>query len=73
MIPTILFSVLKWLAVTIDILPFKGSTLSLLTIAIIAIVILAIFRFLIYVIIVGVIIVVLLILIFGGIPIPVHG
>lgn len=69
MIPVVILFVLKWLAV-IDILPFKGSTFSLLIIAIIAIIALVIFRFLIYVVIVGVIIVVLLILIFGGIPIP---
>jgi hypothetical protein len=54
----------------VDILPFEGSTLTLLVIAAIAIVVLAILRLLIPVIIVGIIIIVLLILIFGGIPIP---
>lgn len=66
----VLFSKLITLAPMIDILPFKGSTLTLLIIALIAIIILVIFRFLITVIIVGIIVVVLLILIFGGIPIP---
>lgn len=54
----------------VDILPFEGSTLTLLIIAGIAIVVLAILRLLVPVIIVGIIIIVLLILIFGGIPIP---
>jgi hypothetical protein len=54
----------------VDILPFEGSTLTLLIIAAIAIVVLAVLRFLVPVIIVGIIIIVLLILIFGGIPIP---
>ncbi|TLX94155.1 MAG: hypothetical protein E6K91_07240 [Thaumarchaeota archaeon] len=66
----ILFSILVTLAAMIDILPFKGSTLTLLIIALIAIIILVIFRFLITVIIVGIIVVLLLILIFGGIPVP---
>ncbi len=60
------------LLVIIDILPFKGSTLSLLVIAFIAIIVLAIFRFLIPLIIAGIIVILLLILIFGGIPIPNH-
>jgi len=68
----ILFSILKLQAAMIDILPYKGSTLTLLAIAVIAIIILVIFRFLITVIIVGVIVVVLLILIFGVIPLRVH-
>jgi hypothetical protein len=54
----------------VDILPFEGSTLTLLIVAAIAIVVLAILRLLVPVIIVVIIIIVLLILIFGGIPIP---
>ncbi len=60
------------LLVVIDILPFKGSTISLLVIALIAIIALAIFRFLIPLIIVGIIAILLLVLIFGGIPVPIY-
>lgn len=55
---------------TLDILPYQGSTISLLVIALIAVVALAIFRFLIPLIIAVVIAVVLVILLFGGIPVP---
>jgi hypothetical protein len=54
----------------IEVLPFQGSTLSLLVIAGIAVVVLAIFRLLIPLIIVGVVVIVLVVLIFGGIPVP---
>lgn len=54
----------------IDILPYEGSTLTLMLIAAIAIIILAVFRFLIPLIVAGIIVIILLILIFGGIPIP---
>jgi hypothetical protein len=57
-------------SMAIEILPFQGSSLSLLIIALIAIAVLAIFRLLIPLIIAGIIIIVLLILVFGGIPIP---
>lgn len=60
------------LLVVIDILPFKGSTLSLLVIALIAVIALAIFRFLIPLIIVGIIAILLLVLIFGGMPVPIY-
>jgi hypothetical protein len=56
------------LVATFDILPYHGSTISLLVIALIAIVALAIFRFLIPLIIAVVIAIVLVILLFGGIP-----
>lgn len=55
---------------TIDILPFEGSTLSLLVIALIAIVALALLRFLIPLIVAIIIAVVIVIILFGGIPIP---
>lgn len=70
MIPIILVSKFV-LLVVIDILPFKGSTLSLLVIALIAVIALAIFRFLVPLIIVGIIAILLLVLIFGGIPISI--
>ena len=70
MIPIILVSKFM-LLVVIDILPFKGSTLSLLVIALIAVIALAIFRFLVPLIIVGIIAILLLVLIFGGIPISI--
>ena len=70
MIPIILVSKFV-LLVVIDILPFKGSTLSLLVIALIAVIALAIFRFLVPLIIAGIIVVLLLVLIFGGIPISI--
>ncbi len=62
--------VLLSLVALVDILPFEGSTMSLLIIAAIVIVALAILRFLIPLIIAVVIAIVLLILLFGGIPIP---
>ena len=70
MIPIILVSKFM-LLVVIDILPFKGSTLSLLVIALIAVIALAIFRFLVPLIIAGIIVILLLVLIFGGIPISI--
>ncbi len=70
MIPIVLASKLI-LLVVIDILPFKGSTVSLLIIALIAIIALAIFRFLIPLIIAGIIVVLLLFFIFGGLPVPI--
>ncbi|NHH97869.1 hypothetical protein DYY66_1570 [Candidatus Nitrosotalea sp. FS] len=70
MIPIILVSKFV-LLVVIDILPFKGSTLSLLVIAFIAVIALAIFRFLVPLIIAGIIVILLLVLIFGGIPISI--
>ena len=60
------------LLVVIDVLPFKGSTVSLLVIALIAIMALAIFRFLVPLIIAGIIAILLLILIFGGIPVSIY-
>ncbi|HEU5221032.1 MAG TPA: hypothetical protein VFU58_03135, partial [Candidatus Nitrosotalea sp.] len=62
MIPIILVSKFM-LLVVIDILPFKGSTLSLLVIALIAVIALAIFRFLVPLIIAGIIAILLLVLI----------
>jgi hypothetical protein len=53
----------------VDILPYKGSTLSLLIIAAIAVVILAFFRLIIPLVIAAIIVIVIIILIFGGIPI----
>ena len=70
MIPIILVSKFM-LLVVIDILPFKGSTLSLLVIALIAVIALAIFRFLVPLIIAGIIAILLLVLIFGGIPVSI--
>ena len=70
MIPIILVSKFV-LLVVIDILPFQGSTLSLLVIALIAVIALAIFRFLVPLIIAGIIAILLLVLIFGGIPISI--
>ena len=70
MIPIIIVSKFV-LLVVIDILPFKGSTLSLLVIALIAVIALAIFRFLVPLIIAGIIAILLLVLIFGGIPISI--
>lgn len=70
MIPIFLVSK-SILLVVIDILPFQGSTLSLLVIALIAVIALAIFRFLVPLIIAGIIVVLLLVLIFGGIPISI--
>ncbi|MEM2140653.1 hypothetical protein [Nitrososphaera sp.] len=58
------------LVAMVDILPFEGSTMSLLIIAAIVIVALAIFRFLIPLIIAVVIAIVLMIILFGGIPVP---
>ena len=70
MIPIILVSK-SILLVVIDILPFQGSTLSLLVIALVAVIALAIFRFLVPLIIAGIIVILLLVLIFGGIPISI--
>lgn len=70
MVPIILVSKFM-LLVIIDILPFKGSTLSLLVIALIAVIALAIFRFLIPLVIAGIIAILLLVLIFGGIPVSI--
>lgn len=61
---------LSFPAAMVDVLPFEGSTLTLLILAAIAIIVLAVFRLLIPVIVVGIIIIVLLILVFGGIPVP---
>lgn len=63
-------AVLLALVAMVDILPFEGSTMSLLIIAGIVIVALAIFRFLIPLIIAVVVAIVLMIILFGGIPIP---
>jgi hypothetical protein len=65
-----ILALLLSLVATLDILPYQGSTISLLVIALIAIVALAIFRFLIPLIIAVVIAIVLVIVLFGGIPIP---
>jgi hypothetical protein len=54
----------------LEILPFAGSTMTLLIIAAIAVIALAVFRLLVPLIIAVIIVVVLLILIFGGIPVP---
>jgi hypothetical protein len=54
----------------VEILPFEGSTLTLLIIAAIAVIALAVFRLLVPLIIAAIIVIVLIILIFGGIPIP---
>jgi len=54
----------------VDILPYQGSTLTLLVIAAIAVVALAFFRLIIPLIVVAIIAAVLVILLFGGIPIP---
>jgi len=70
MIPVILVSKFV-LLIIIDILPFKGSTLSLLVVALIAVIALAIFRFLVPLIIACIIAILLLVLIFGGIPVSI--
>jgi hypothetical protein len=70
MIEIAILAALFSLAAMVDILPFEGSTMSLLIIAAIAIVALAILRFLVPLIIAVVIAVVLMILLFGGIPVP---
>lgn len=62
--------VMMSLVAMVDILPFEGSTMSLLIIAAIVIVALAILRFLIPLIIAVVVAIVLMIILFGGIPIP---
>ncbi len=62
--------VLLTLVAMVDILPFEGSTMTLLVIAVIVVIALAILRFLIPLIIAVVIAIVLMILFFGGIPIP---
>jgi hypothetical protein len=69
-----LVAALLWLLLSqvamLDILPYRGSTLTLLIIAAIAIVALAFFRLIVPLIIAAIIAIVLIILIFGGIPIP---
>jgi hypothetical protein len=54
----------------VDILPYEGSTMTLLIIAAIAVVALAFFRLLVPLIIAAIVVVVLIILVFGGIPVP---
>jgi hypothetical protein len=54
----------------LEILPFEGSTMTLLIIAAIAVIALAFFRLLIPLIIAAIIVIVLIILVFGGIPVP---
>jgi hypothetical protein len=54
----------------LEILPYEGSTMTLLIIAAIAVIALAFFRLLVPLIIAAIIVVVLIILIFGGIPLP---
>lgn len=54
----------------VDILPYQGSTLSLLVIAAIAVVALAFFRLIIPLVIAAIVVVVLIVLLFGGIPVP---
>jgi hypothetical protein len=69
----VLFAILALLlsyAAMLDILPYEGSTLTLLIIAVIVVVALAFFRLIVPLIIAVVIVLVLLILIFGGIPVP---
>lgn len=68
--PGILLIALLSLVAMVEILPYEGSTLSLLIIALIVIAALAIFRFLVPLIIAVVIAIVLVIVLFGGIPIP---
>lgn len=58
------------LVAMVDILPYEGSTLTLLIIAAIAVVALAFFRLIVPLIIAAVVVIVLIILIFGGIPVP---
>lgn len=53
----------------VDILPYRGSTLTLLIIAAIAVLVLAFFRLIIPLVIAAIIVIVIIILIFGGIPI----
>jgi hypothetical protein len=69
MLPAILV-LLSSVIGSVDILPYQGSTLTLLIIAAIAVVALAFFRLIVPLIIAAVIVIVLLILIFGGIPVP---
>lgn len=54
----------------VDILPYEGSTLTLLIIAAIAVVALAFFRLIAPLIIAVIVVIVLIILIFGGNPVP---
>ena len=68
-----LFALLAFLLLQVafvDILPYEGSTMTLLIIAAIAVVALAFFRLLVPLIIAAIVVVVLIILVFGGIPIP---
>lgn len=64
------FVLLASLFSTVDILPYEGSTLTLLIIALIAIVALALLRFFVPLIIAIIIAIVIVIILFGGIPIP---
>ncbi len=61
---------LSSLVAMVDILPYQGSTLTLLVIAAIAIVALAFFRLIIPLVVAAIVAVVLVILLFGGIPVP---
>lgn len=65
-----IFVLLLSMAAMLDILPYQGSTLTLLVIALVAVVALALLRFLIPLIIAIIIAVVIVIILFGGIPIP---
>src|SRR5581483_2973701 len=71
-INTMLFAalLLSSLVAMVDILPYQGSTLTLLVIAAIAIVALAFFRLIIPLVVAAIVAVVLVILLFGGIPVP---
>ncbi len=57
-------------AAMVDILPYEGSTLTLMIIAGIAVVALTFFRLIVPLIIAAIVVIVLVILIFGGIPVP---
>jgi hypothetical protein len=64
------FVLLASLFATVDILPYEGSTLTLLIIALIAIVALALLRFFVPLIIAIIIAIVIVVILFGGIPVP---
>jgi hypothetical protein len=69
----VLFAVLALLVsqvAMLDILPYEGSTLTLLVIAVVVVVALAFFRLIVPLIIAAIIVIVMIILIFGGIPVP---
>ena len=70
MLPVVVLLLLLSQVAYIEILPYEGSTMTLLIIAAIAVIALAFFRLLVPLIIAAIIVVVLIILIFGGIPIP---